>query len=343
MKRPQAKTASAHLVRACAVTWTSHKGTFMRDCTAKKPEARWSTLIQPRPLTPTVRTLECGQPVLGNNLKINLEEDRVGRLSMHKEGRKEGRKKGWKGGGREGGRAWRKDVKEGREGRKEERKDEWMEGRKGENVKEWRMDGRMALASRLLGFWLLLRLAFAFWFLCIVLQLCWRHRVPRVTTSSRQDRRTITMFQRKRNPTIEICRKSLKTSMNLFTPKTVVLQPTEWITRSMFCIRCTLSTIFKLRRYMWEQVSFCFASSAPIPFLFYVISKPNHSCFVTDSLHQRPTRVKYFQHWSNISGSGFWLPTPVPKASPRRSKPVNVELSSPYVQLWYICCCFARN
>ena len=217
MKRPQAKTASAHLVRACAVTWTSHKGTFMRDCTAKKPEARWSTLIQPRPLTPTVRTPWVWTTCLGNNLKINLEEDRVGRLSMHK-GRKERRKKERMEGRREGGRTWRKDVKEGREGRKEERKDEWMDGRKegrGENVKEWRMDGRMALASRLLGFWLLLRLAF--WLFAFLVSLHCAATIVKTqsttsTTSSRQDRRTITMFQRKRNPTIEICRKSLKTS-----------------------------------------------------------------------------------------------------------------------------------
>ena len=181
MKRPQAKTASAHLVRACVVTWTSHKGTFMRDCTAKKPEARWSTLIQPRPLTPTVRTPWVWTTCLGNNLKINLEEDRVGRLSMHK-GRKEGRKKermeGRREGGREGGRegrTWRK------EGRKKGRMNGWMEGRKGgerEGMKDGWKDGFGFLAFDFCCVWLFGFLPF--WFLCIVLQLLWRHRVPRV-------------------------------------------------------------------------------------------------------------------------------------------------------------------
>ena len=169
MKRPQAKTASAHLVRACAVTWTSHKGTFMRDCTAKKPEARWSTLIQPRPLTPTVRTPWVWTTCLGNNLKINLEEDRVGRLSMHKgkkEGRKEERKDGREEGGREGGRTWRKDVKEGRkEGRKKGRMNGWMEGRK-EGGRTWRnegwKDGFGFSAS-----WLLTFVAFGFLAFCL--------------------------------------------------------------------------------------------------------------------------------------------------------------------------------
>ena len=213
MKRPQAKTASAHLVRACAVTWTSHKGTFMRDCTAKKPEARWSTLIQPRPLTPTVRTPWVWTTCLGNNLKINLEEDRVGRLSMHK-GRKERRKKERMEGRREGGRTWRKDVKEGREGKKEERKDEWMDGRK-EGGRTWRNEGWMEGWLWLLGF-----LVFDFccvWLFAFLVSLHCAATIVKTqsttsTTSSRQDRRTITMFQRKRNPTIEICRKSLKTS-----------------------------------------------------------------------------------------------------------------------------------
>ena len=37
----------------------------MREFTVEKPGARERTLIQPRPLTPTVRTRQCGHTVWG--------------------------------------------------------------------------------------------------------------------------------------------------------------------------------------------------------------------------------------------------------------------------------------
>jgi hypothetical protein len=61
------RNRGAHLVRACAIEMhmdmLSHKQTFMREFTGQMPRPRWSTLTQPRPLAPTVRTPQCGHTV----------------------------------------------------------------------------------------------------------------------------------------------------------------------------------------------------------------------------------------------------------------------------------------